>query len=1029
MLWWCWLALAEEPAVRTVDEPWGPYHDVAIDVDEATWVSVSVHEERVVFDVLGDLWSMPLSGGDATRLTSGMSWDVEPAFSPDGAWIAFSSDRSGNRELWVMRADGTGARQVTHEGVARVNDPVWDPAAPGWLIGRRRTVDTRSTGVTELWSYPIPVEGGRLEGGSGVALTSFEAHPHAGEAWPAGERYLYFSSRSGRFNYDANPMESLWQVARLDRTSGTIRPVVYGAGSAARPVVSADGDALFFISRALNRTLLERIDLETGVRRVLGDWLSRDQMESLAVHGTYPRPALTADGDLVLWAQGGLWRVDPESGERVAVPMRVRGDWRMMDTKPVTNEIDDTVHARMLRWGAWAPDGSVAFSALGRLWVRRPDGVITPTSGDRTGYAPAWHPDGKTLAWTTWDDVTGGRLLITSGRREEVLPVTGQLVQPSWSPDGDALVVLRGVPGSAGADLSSVAAFDVVLLTRDKRGWTASVVTTVANPGSAEAAPQPTLWGGRVWIAESRETEARKPSSTAWVSYALDGSDKQTHALLGGADQVIPSPDHRHLAWRAGLGVHVARLPASPRDVDLSGGAAPAAALTTARGQWLGWTADGAALTWIEGDTFVKMPVAGLDDASIEPERVVAGLELPRHVPSTIIALEHARVITMRGDEVLEDATVLVVGDTIQAVGRDVPIPAGATRVDCTGRTVFPGLVDVHAHLHYTAGDVLPSQEWRYLVSLDYGVTTVHDPSASTDTVFTQAERVEAGFMQGPRVFSTGWILYGALSNQASETPTLDDARAHVSRMTGYGARTVKVYQQSQRERRQWYAQVCAEEGVGCVLEGGVDLWQDLEAVVDGFGAVEHNLPVAPLHADVRALFAGAVAGGRVGTFYTPTLLVAYGGLTGQHGFWVDDNPLDDPRMLRHWPVRELQAMSWRRPMYALDTELNHEVVAREAAALARLGVPVTLGAHGALQGLGVHWELWSLAASGAMTPHEALRAGTATGARYLGLEDRIGTVAAGYLADLVIVDGDPLEDIRRSDDIFMVVKNGGIWR
>jgi imidazolonepropionase-like amidohydrolase len=213
------------------------------------------------------------------------------------------------------------------------------------------------------------------------------------------------------------------------------------------------------------------------------------------------------------------------------------------------------------------------------------------------------------------------------------------------------------------------------------------------------------------------------------------------------------------------------------------------------------------------------------------------------------------------------------------------------------------------------------------------------------------------------------------------------------------------------------------------VLEGGVDLWQDLEAVVDGFGAVEHNLPVAPLHADVRALFAGAVAGGRVGTFYTPTLLVAYGGLTGQHGFWVDDNPLDDPRMLRHWPVRELQAMSWRRPMYALDTELNHEVVAREAAALARLGVPVTLGAHGALQGLGVHWELWSLAASGAMTPHEALRAGTATGARYLGLEDRIGTVAAGYLADLVIVDGDPLEDIRRSDDIFMVVKNGGIWR
>src|SRR5262249_30002118 len=153
------------------------------------------------------------------------------------------------------------------------------------------------------------------------------------------------------------------------------------------------------------------------------------------------------------------------------------------------------------------------------------------------------------------------------------------------------------------------------------------------------------------------------------------------------------------------------------------------------------------------------------------------------------------------------------------------------------------GLVDVHAHLHFSSADILPEQEWRYQTELDFGVTTVQDPSTVTDLVFTQQERVEAGLEKGPRVYSTGAGLYGALASDAAVTPDPDAARAHVRRMKAVGATSVKVYQQSQRERRQWYVQACDEEHVLCVPEGGGDTFMDLSMVVDGFQSVEHALP------------------------------------------------------------------------------------------------------------------------------------------------------------------------------------------
>jgi Tol biopolymer transport system component len=1044
MLWILPLAAlaADDDAKWDVNAPHGPNHTVSLDLTEGTWMSVTVGADRVVFDLLGDLWSVPLSGGEATRLTSGPAWDTEPQLSPDGQRIAFTSDRGGNENVWVMNADGTDPRPVTKEEVARCTDPVWDPAGP-WLLVRRRTVDTRSIGVTELWDVS-------LDGGDGFALTKLAEHPHAGEAAARG-RYVYFSSRHGRFEYDQSAVSGLWDIQRLDRRTGDIRPILTGPGSASRPTLSKDGRWMYFVSREREKTLLEKLDLETGERSTITDFLSPDELEAFALHGTYPRIGVAPDGRIVLWAQGKLWKVDPSTGAHAPIPFHVKGDWTLTDVSRWPNPIPDDVQARVLRWPTLSSRGSWAFSALGALWVRTPDGHLTRISPG-TGYAPAWSPDGRQLAWTSWSDEDGGRLHVTGPNGDtETLPIEGQLTNPAWSDDGRELVVLRGVGGHLERDdLADEAWYDIVRLTRDGGRWVASTVRSIDGQEGARKSKLE-LHDGRVWYFEYRHEEDRKPPIAVLRSVALDGTDPVDHLKLGEAEEVAISPDFTKVAYKLHHQLWVTDLAPYARDVDVEH--LPKTQITKVVGDWLAFSPDSREVTWAEGPALDRLSLEGLvlqpadddhpdkaPDYFAENPKIVAtpvDLEVPRDRPTGAIVLTNARVIPMTGEgAVLEGVNVVIERDRVTEIGPGATRP-GAKKVDCTGKTIIPGLVDVHAHLHFSAGDILPEQEWRYQTALDFGVTTVHDPSANTDLVYTQAERVDAGYEVGPRVFSTGAVLYGALANDAADTPTLDAARAHVRRLKLLGAESVKVYQQSQRVRRQWYAQVCREEHVLCVPEGGGDLWMDLSMVVDGYQSVEHALPDTPLYADVIGLFAGSTQGGDgLGTFHTPTLQVAYGGLSGKLWFEQEMNPVDDPRLRRHTPTRWLEAGLWRTPLTAQEPDWRFRSTARDDAALQKAGVHVTLGAHGELQGLGVHWELWAMAGLAGPTAdprgmgaYGALKAATIEGARYLGLDHDLGTVEVGKLADLVVLNGNPLEDLHHTTDIELVVKNGEIFR
>jgi hypothetical protein len=281
--------------------------------------------------------------------------------------------------------------------------------------------------------------------------------------------------------------------------------------------------------------------------------------------------------------------------------------------------------------------------------------------------------------------------------------------------------------------------------------------------------------------------------------------------------------------------------------------------------------------------------------------------------------------------------------------------------------------------------------------------------------------------MTGPRVYSSGDVLYGGQQTDIfAEVKDQEDALRQVRRMKAYGARMIKVYQQPRRSQRIWFAQACRDEHMLLTAEGAGELQTDMSMALDGFTAWEHALPV-DLKKDIVDFVVKST------TFYTPTLIVAYGGPWGELYFWQTQNPHDDPKLNRFTPHRVIDVLARRHPWIDLS-EYHFPTVARGAAAILRAGGNVSLGAHGQVQGLGPHWEIWMMAGEGqpkglsAMTPMEALRASTILAADKIGFAPDLGSIETGKLADLVVLDADPLADIHNTVKVKWVVKNGELW-
>ncbi len=355
-------------------EPWdveaehGPAKTIEFDTDEGTWMSCDVSPDgrTIVFDLLGDIYRMPITGGRAELIAGGVSWEAQPRFSPDGKLVAFTSDRDGGDNIWVMDPDGKNRRQITKETQRLVNSPAWTPDGQ-YILVRKHFVDTRSLGAGEIWMYHVN------GGGSGVQLTekpNWTANSGEPAVDPKG-KFVYFVN-STAFDYNKNVYDSIYWIERYDMTTARRSIFVRGAGGSIRPQVSPDGKLLSFIRRERLKTVLYLREIETGREWPVYDNVTRDQQEAWAIFGTYPGYAWTPDSkSIVATSNGKFIRINIATKQATPIPFTAHVSQRVTEALRFEQKVaPDRDTARLLRWARRNRD-RVIYSALGKLYLKR----------------------------------------------------------------------------------------------------------------------------------------------------------------------------------------------------------------------------------------------------------------------------------------------------------------------------------------------------------------------------------------------------------------------------------------------------------------------------------------------------------------------------------------------------------------------------------------------------------------------------------------------------------------------------------
>ncbi len=1026
------IALAQTPEQPKwdVSNPPGNYREYTFTTDEGTWMNLDVSPagDELVFDLLGDIYSIPVAGGKAKLLRGGIAFEVQPRYSSDGKYICFTSDAGGGDNIWIMKRDGSAAKQVTKEDFRLLNNAIWSPDGD-YLVARKHFTSARSLGAGELWMY-------HRSGGEGVQLTKRKNDQQdLGEpCYSPDGKFIYYSEDmypGGYFQYNKDPNSQVYVIKRFDTKTGEIDQVTGGTGGAMRPQVSRDGSKLAFVRRVREKSVLYVRDIATGEEWPVYDALSKDQQEAWAIFGVYTNFGwLPGDKEIVIWAQGKIRRVNIETGTASVIPFSADCKQKMADAIRFNQEAaPDSFNVKAIRHTVTSPDGNfIVFNAVGHLWKKLlPNGKPERlTSSQDFEFDPSFSSDGKKLVYVSWSDEQYGGVHVLDLRKKgaaatKITSQKGIYRTPTFSPDGKRVVFVRE-DGN------------------DAQGFSFSVKPGIyiipAEGGTAEffvkdgQAPVFSADGKRIfYFVEESEKKSLK-------SRMDNGSQEFVHFTSKYATDFIPSPDNKWVAYTELFKVYVSPLLPSGKTQELSAGGKtfPVALTTRDNGTSLHWTADSKNICWTSGDQYFRIPIntrftflEGSPDSVMAPDTVgtTIGLRLAQDKPEGKLAFTGARIITMNGSrQVIENGIVVVNKNRIVAIGKqgEIPVPDGAKVIDVTGKTIMPGIVDVHAHLGTFRQGLSPQKQWSYFANLAYGVTTSHDPSSNSEMTFSQSEMVKAGMMTGPRIFSTGWILYGAEGDFKAVINKRDDALSVIRRTTSYGAFSVKSYNQPRRDQRQMVIDAARQLHVNVVPEGGSFFFHNLSMIIDGHTGIEHNLPVAPLYNDVLQLWSFSKTG------YTPTLIVCYGGMMGENYFYQKTNVWENEKLLRFTPRFVIDQRSRHRTMIPdKEFENGHILVSKSCKALADRGVKVNLGAHGQLQGMGAHWELWMLS-QGGMTNMQVLECATINGAYYIGMEKDLGSLETGKLADFIVLEKNPLEDIRNSETLIYTIANGRMY-
>lgn len=998
--------------------------EIRFTTNEGTWMSVDVAPDgkSLLFELLGDIYTLPIRGGQATALVGGNSFDSQPRFSPDGSQFVFISDRSGEDNIWLADASGKVLRQLSDETSAELFSPAWSADGQAILVSKvspRRSM----TASVELWRYsldeslePVKVELPKA-GNSSLLVSSIPTGAFGAVPSPDG-RYLYYTSPTPRQH--RSTAEPTAQIMRYDLASGTMEAVSFEREAAFRPGLSPDGQWLVFGVRSAHQNGLKIRKIDTGEERWLAYPIGQAALEDRASRDILPNFSFTPDSSALVAAYGGkIRRLELRSGSNSVIPFTADVTLEVSPRLAFENRLDEgPVQARVIQGTQPSPDGAAfAFSALSRLYVM-PAGGGDPqrlTQSEAAGeFQPAWSPDGQWLAWVSWDGNAGGQVwkkhMGSSEPPIQVSSLSAYYRNPVWTPDGQNILVIAAPPDTRRIN---------------ERGQLGAAEQIILLSASGESSQVIAPAAGTISMSYGADPERFYTYSFAGglASRQLDGSDLTTHLRVMGngrngfmdtAENILISPDGKQALAMVSAQVYVIDIAEHPAE------GPPVMVYLDAPGHRRLSTVGADQMAWAQGGQMAAWTAGAVIFTSVEDQNETHDVSItaPRNSPEGSVLLRGGRVITMHGDEVVENADLLITAGRIVGIGpaNSLEIPGDAQLIDFTGKTIMPGIIDIHSHWDTKRG-VLDNEDYSAYASLAFGITSIRDPQSFDADIFVYSDMVAAGKMIGPRIFSTGGGVF-----PWNDFRTYEQVRDVLSRYRNYyKTHLLKSYLTGNRQTRQWVVQASRELGLMPTTEGGADTKMDLTHAFDGFSGNEHSLPTSPLYNDAIQLLA------QTGITYTPTLLVAFGGPFARNYFLTHEDVFTEEKLQRFYPATLLYRQAGEGVTWSPPQDEVFQQMAADANRVLQAGGHVGLGGHGELQGLQVHFEMWALALGG-MKPHDVLRVATLESARAIGLDTDLGSIEAGKAADLLVLGGNPLDNIRETNTVEQVMVNGILY-
>ena len=1012
---------------------------VSFTTNEGTHLSLDVSPDgrSIVFDMLGDIYVLPITGGEAKALTRGLALDTQPVFSPDGQTILFISDRSGAENLWKMDADGGNARQISYYD----DNPVW--VSPEWSPDGSRIIASRywsDRNSYELWQFdPEPGSMGEAWREQKSGREGAGSFSSLGPTFHPGGCNHFLASRSA--DDVAFDQLATWTIVSIDAETGEEQTL---AGSeinpAMRPRLSPDGTHLAFAERQDNRTFLKLKVLGSGETRTLGE-LDPDSLQASAWHDAVPRFDFLPDGSAVIAnAQGRLKRYPLSGTEPVEIPFTAEVDQPL---GPLVRQqiplATGEVKARLLMSPSLSPDGdTIAFSALGNVYTASLHGENDPfrlTTALSSTYHPSWSGTGEQIAFVSWTKEEGGQVWTINRDGTGLTQITREdafYSHPVFTKDGNGLIVVRSATSDRHKtymEYGQLREAELVYLSLDS--GQARTLTSGVLGGRPHFGPD----ASRVMINSDKGVEA-VDLNTGKRTLVTQAEGPNWYFAEGAAvaDDLRVSPDGKWVIAQITQQLHLYRVADTAGEtVNLSAPKTAHFRLTDIGADYFGWSNDATSIYWSVGSTIYRVAldeVVAEGPGSQRSVPVEASYPDVRTITVSKPRVESGRAVLLTGatlfpmDDRTQPQRSLANADILLADGKIVALGAAGTvqadddvpRMDLSGHYIIPGLIDAHYHVADIRRDVLQLDSWGLRTNLAFGITTLFDPSSLTIDMLTYQDLIETGDVEGSRLFTTGPAIFDFNDFRAKEQveAVLTRYRDH------YRLRNLKQYRVGNRRVRQWFAQVANELGMTPTTEGALSYKLGLSQILDGYSGNEHAMPPPVLHRDVTEVFA------RSGTSATLTLMITHGGKPADTSFIARRQPLDDSKYARFAPDWFIQRE------FADAGELNpeqylYQTFAASARRIQQAGGRVGVGAHGDLPGLGTIWETQAYV-EGGWTPAEALWAATMGSAETIARDETLGSLVPGKVADLVVLDADPTQDIRAIETVVQVMKDGHLY-